>query len=94
MAEQAAVQEAGGTVTALFGGRRGEVVEAPPERLTKAELAARLRVGVRTIERWMSDPCYRRGGRQVPVRRPWAGGHVRFVLTEVEAWLTLPADRS
>lgn len=75
-------------VVALFGGRRGETVPAASEpRVTKRELAGQLRVSEKTIERWMHDPAYARGGRQVPFEKPFANGWVRFQVREVEAWL-------
>lgn len=75
-------------VIPMFGGRRGEVVPAAAEPLvTKAELARHLRVSEKSIERWMHDRAYARGGRQVPFCKPFANGWVRFRLSDVEAWL-------
>lgn len=83
--------QAGGVladVVPLFGGRRGELVPAAAEgRVRKAELAKHLGVSEKTIERWMHDPKYQRGGRQVPFCKPWANGWVAFRVSEVEAWL-------
>jgi predicted DNA-binding transcriptional regulator AlpA len=74
-------------VIPLFDGRRGETVPAAEARVTKAELARLLAVSEKTIERWMRDRAYRRGGRQVPFEKPFANGWVRFRVSEVESWL-------
>lgn len=74
-------------VIPLFDGRRGEVVAPAEPRVTKGELARYLRVSEKTIERWMHDRAYARGGRPVPFEKPFANGWVRFRISEVETWL-------
>lgn len=72
-----------GEVVDLFSGRRA----TGEPRLKKAELARTFGFSTKTIERWMHDERYRRDGRQVPFEKPYANGGVRFVLSEVQAWL-------
>lgn len=65
----------------------GEVVELAAVResrrgqekpLTKAEVAEHFQVSVRTVTRWMTAG--------LPHDKPYAGGSVRFRLSECEAW--------
>jgi excisionase family DNA binding protein len=71
MAEQLAV------VVDLDSRRR--VPAVAEVRLTKRELAARWGVSERSVERWMRE-------RGLPFEKPFEGGMVRFVPSEVEAW--------
>ena len=47
---------------------------------TKPEIAAHYVVSERTIERWMRDGF--------PYDKPFAGGSVRFRLSECETWFS------
>jgi excisionase family DNA binding protein len=57
--------------------RRGPRTE---QLVTKKEIAARLEVSERTIERWMAE-------REFPFYKPFEGGSVRFEVRECDAWL-------
>lgn len=78
-----AMERAAGEVVDLFSGRRA----TGEPRLSKAQLARTLGYSEKTIERWMYEAAYRREGRGVPFEKPFAHGGVRFVLSEVQAWL-------
>lgn len=65
----------------------GEVVELAAVRelrrgqekpLTKAEVAEHFKVSVRTVNRWMQAG--------MPFDKPFAGGSVRFRLSDCERW--------
>lgn len=53
--------------------------EGREPRLTKREVCSLLGISERTCENWM-----RRG---MPFEKPFANGSVRFVWTDVEAWM-------
>lgn len=78
-----AMEQAAGEVVDLFSGRRA----TGEPRLSKAQLARTFGYSTRTVERWMHDARYRRDGRQVPFEKPFVHGEVRFLLSEVQAWL-------
>jgi predicted DNA-binding transcriptional regulator AlpA len=81
--EELEVQAQAAEVVDLFTGRRA----TGEQRLTKAQLAKTLGYSEKTVERWMYEATYQRGGRGVPFEKPFAHGGVRFVLSEVQAWL-------
>lgn len=67
-------------VLAAEGGRRPRAIDAPRYRaplLRKADVAARLRVSVRTVERWIADG--------MPTRP--VGGNVRIAPVDADRWL-------
>lgn len=77
-------------VVSIFD-RREVGRELEPWR-SKRWIAAHFEVSPRTIERWMRDSRYRRGGRQVPFTKAHAGGDVRFKLSLVEEWFRSGAE--
>jgi excisionase family DNA binding protein len=66
-----------GQVVRLSAVREARMGVAAP--LSKADVARRYGVSVRTVSRWMQRGC--------PYRKPYAGGSVRFRAAEVDAWL-------
>lgn len=77
---------AGGLAPVVSIFDRSEVGRELEPWRSKRWVAGHFEVSVRTIERWMRDPRYRRGGRQVPFTKAHDGGDVRFKLSLVEAW--------
>lgn len=68
--------------------RRGLAIEP---WITKQQVARHYGVSTKTVERWMNDPRYRRGGRQAPHRRVF-GGPAKFQLVQLELWMEDPRD--
>ena len=56
--------------------------------VSKKALAGHLGVTTRTVELWMRDDRYLRGGRHLPFRQLWGpGSAVSFRVSDVEEWL-------
>jgi predicted DNA-binding transcriptional regulator AlpA len=74
---------------AVERGRRRGAREA---WVSQKELSAHLGVTARTIRNWQTGGQYTRGGgKRIPFQRLF-GSSVRFIVSDVEAWLRLPAD--
>lgn len=58
----------------------------PEPWIGKKDLAHYLNCHPRTIERYLNDPRYTIGGKNVPHRRIF-GGPVQFKISHVEKWL-------
>lgn len=74
--------------------RQERVRRAMEPWVTEADVARHLKVSVRTLRRWRTEPRYFRGGRPVPFRQLWGpGSAVSYRIADVEDWLEREAGR-